>query len=65
MCLTACQTLGRERTEVLDVVRHYGAEFAACDLKNCSIAAANEVWAVRDRINVVAALAQQPSDLRR
>ncbi len=65
MRLTARQTLGRERAEVLDVVRHYGAEFAACELKNFTVTATNEVWAVRDRINVVAALAQQPSDLRR
>jgi len=63
--LAAGEPLGDEWTEVLDVVRHHRAEFVGCGLKKGPVAAADEVRAVRDRVDVVAALAQQHSDLRR
>lgn len=64
MCLAAGEPLD-EWTEVLDVVRHHRAEFVGCGLKKGPVAAADEVRAVRDRVDVVDALAQQHSDLRR
>src|SRR5215831_5661452 len=59
------QPLGRQRPEVLDVVRDHGPAFAACHLEDDPVTAPGQVLAVGNGVYVVAGLAQQDSDLRR
>src|SRR5713226_9084665 len=59
------QVLCRKRTEVLDVVRDHGPAFATCDLEDDPVTAPDQVLAVRNRVHVIADLAQQHRDLRR
>jgi hypothetical protein len=65
VALAASQPLGGERTEVLDVVRDYSAPLYAGDVEDDPVAATDQIIAFGYCDDVVAALAQLPSDLRR
>jgi len=59
------QTLGRQRAEVLDVVRHYSAVLAARGIEHVPVASPDEVVTIRDGFDVVAVTTEQRGNVRR
>lgn len=62
--VTARETLGRERTEILDVARDHRSALRGGDLEDDPVAARSQIVPLGYRDNVVATPAQQRSDLR-
>ena len=65
MCLSACEPLGSQWTEVLDVVCDHGAAFPRRDLDDVPVVAAEEIFAFADRYDIVAALTEHRGNSRR
>ncbi len=63
--LTPRQPLSGEGTKVLDVVGDHSAVLSGSGFENLSVAASSEITAVGDRMDVVAAVAEQFRDPRR